>query len=57
MTALFWGSFATVRGLAVFGAIVLSPDVIMWTSLLTALGKFIFKYIPVSVEVLDCSIF
>ena len=39
MTALFWGSFATVRGLAVFGAICLSPDIIMWSSLFTALGK------------------
>ena len=39
ITAMFWGSFATARGLAIPAAIILSPDVIMWTSLLTALGR------------------
>jgi hypothetical protein len=39
MTATFWGSFAAARGLAIPAAILLSPEVIMWTSLATAFGR------------------
>jgi hypothetical protein len=39
MTATFWGSFAAARGLAIPAAILLSPEVIMWSSLATAFGR------------------
>ena len=32
VTAVFWGTFATARGLAIFAAIVASPNLIMWGS-------------------------
>jgi len=32
VTAVFWGTFAATRGLAIFAAIVASPNMIMWTS-------------------------
>lgn len=38
LTAIFWGSFATARGLAIPAAIFLSPESIMWTSLTMALA-------------------
>merc|ERR1712130_496779 len=32
VTAVFWGSFAATRGVAIFAAILASPNIIMWTS-------------------------
>jgi hypothetical protein len=45
MTATFWGSFAAARGLAIPAAILLSPEVIMWTSLATAFGRCSDPYV------------
>jgi hypothetical protein len=46
MTATFWGSFAAARGLAIPAAILLSPEVIMWSSLATAFGRGSVKSNP-----------
>jgi hypothetical protein len=45
MTATFWGSFAAARGLAIPAAILLSPEVIMWSSLATAFGRCSDPYV------------
>ncbi len=50
MTATFWGSFAAARGLAIPAAILLSPEVIMWTSLATAFGRGLLSLQCVVVE-------
>jgi len=42
VTAVFWGTFAATRGLAIFAAIVASPNMIMWTSFtISGIGSII----------------
>merc|ERR1711971_49305 len=42
VTAVFWGTFAATRGLAIFAAIVASPNIIMWTSFtISGIGSII----------------
>jgi len=37
LTAVFWGSFAATRGLAIFIAIIAKPGLIMWSSFFTCI--------------------
>jgi len=37
VTAVFWGTFAATRGLAIFIAIIAKPGVIMWSSFVTCI--------------------
>ena len=60
VTAVFWGTFATARGLAIFAAIVASPNLIMWGSFtisgLGAIGLAIWVGGFLS-QILSCSNF
>jgi len=38
VTAVFWGTFAATRGLAIFIAIIAKPGVIMWGSFITCIA-------------------
>ena len=37
VTAIFWGSFAGTRGIAIFLAIIAKPEIIMWSSFATCI--------------------
>jgi len=42
VTAVFWGTFAATRGVAIFAAILASPNIIMWSSFtISGLGSLV----------------